>query len=74
MESSKLLEIKIWVLPELFVKLNKRKTKLRKQSILNEIGPEDITSVVARWTGIPVMRLLESEAYKRKMEAILSKE
>lgn len=75
----KVAEIKYGILPELFVKLNKKEEKLKKLQENNpilkqEIGPEDIASVVARWTGIPVMRLLESEAYKlEKMEAILSK-
>ena len=29
-----------------------------------EVTPEDIAAVVARWTGIPVERLVESEAHK----------
>jgi ATP-dependent Clp protease ATP-binding subunit ClpB len=29
-----------------------------------EIGPEEISRVVSRWTGIPVTRLLESEVFK----------
>ena len=75
----KVAEIKYGTLPELFIKANKKEEKLKKLQANNpilkqEIGPEDIASVVARWTGIPVMRLLESEAYKlEKMEDILSK-
>ena len=75
----KVAEIKYGILPDLFVKLNKKEEKLRKLQENNpilkqEIGPEDIADVVARWTGIPVTRLLESEAYKLdKMESILSK-
>ncbi|MDD3386796.1 MAG: AAA family ATPase, partial [Candidatus Pacebacteria bacterium] len=39
-----------------------------------EIGPEEISRVVSRWTGIPATRLLESEAYKlEKMEKELGK-
>ncbi|MDD3032757.1 MAG: AAA family ATPase [Candidatus Pacebacteria bacterium] len=75
----KVAEIKYGILPDLFVKLNKKEEKLKKLQENNpilkqEIGPEDIAAVVARWTGIPVTRLLESEAYKlEKMEDILSK-
>ncbi|MFA7142023.1 MAG: AAA family ATPase [Candidatus Paceibacterota bacterium] len=75
----KVAEIKYGILPELFVKLNKKESKLRKLQESNpilkqEIGPEDIAAVVARWTGIPVTRLLEKEAFKlEKMENILSK-
>lgn len=36
-----------------------------KDPILNEsVGPEDIAEVVAKWTGIPVNRMLESEKDK----------
>ncbi|MDD4358656.1 MAG: AAA family ATPase [Candidatus Pacebacteria bacterium] len=75
----KVAEIKYGMLPELFVKLNKKDEKLKKIQenspiLKQEIGPEDIAAVVSRWTGIPVMRLLESEAHKlEKMESILSK-
>ncbi len=34
-----------------------------------EVGPEDVAEVVAKWTGIPVVRMLESEVSKLlKME------
>ncbi len=39
-----------------------------------EVGPEDIAEVVAKWTGIPVARMLESEVSKLlKMEERISK-
>lgn len=75
----KVAEIKYGTLPELFVKMSKKEAKLKKLQESNpilkqEIGKEDIAQVVARWTGIPVMRLLEEEAFKlEKMEHILSK-
>ena len=46
-----------------------------KDPIINEaVTPEDIAEVVARWTGIPVNRMLESEKEKLlRMEAELHK-
>ena len=46
-----------------------------KDPIINEaVMPEDIAEVVARWTGIPVNRMLESEKEKLlRMEAELHK-
>jgi ATP-dependent Clp protease ATP-binding subunit ClpB len=44
--------------------LSRRKDQ-EKDPILNEsVGPEDIAEVVAKWTGIPVNRMLESEKDK----------
>jgi ATP-dependent Clp protease ATP-binding subunit ClpB len=65
----KVAEIKYGTLPDLFAKLKKledKLTRLQKQNpiLKQEIGPEEISRVVSRWTGIPVMRLLESEAFK----------
>jgi ATP-dependent Clp protease ATP-binding subunit ClpB len=40
-----------------------------KQMLKEEVGPEDIAEVVAKWTGIPVNKMLESERSKLiKME------
>jgi ATP-dependent Clp protease ATP-binding subunit ClpB len=40
-----------------------------KQMLKEEVGPEDIAEVVAKWTGIPVSKMLESERSKLlKME------
>lgn len=40
-----------------------------------EVTPDDIASVVARWTGIPVERLIESESSKlAKLEESLSRQ
>jgi ATP-dependent Clp protease ATP-binding subunit ClpB len=35
-----------------------------QRMLKEEVGPDDIASVVARWTGIPVSRLLEGEREK----------
>ncbi|CAM2060777.1 chaperone protein ClpB [Desulfovibrionales bacterium] len=34
------------------------------QLLKEEVGPDDVANIVARWTGIPVSRLLESEREK----------
>jgi len=75
----KVAEIKYGILPDLFSKLRKQESKLtrlqKENPILKqEVGPEEIARVVSRWTGIPVTKLLESEAVKLKdMEKILGK-
>jgi len=75
----KVAEIKYGILPDLFSKLRKQENKLvrlqKENPILKqEIGPEEIARVVSRWTGIPLTRLLESEAGKlENMEKILAK-
>ena len=62
-------EVRFGKVPE----LEKRAEKLRKdlaalqkeRSLLKEeVGEEDIAGVVARWTGVPVERLLEGQAAK----------
>jgi ATP-dependent Clp protease ATP-binding subunit ClpB len=35
-----------------------------KQMLKEEVGPEDIAEIVARWTGIPVTKMLEGERAK----------
>lgn len=75
----KVAEIKYGILPDLFTKLRKQENRLirlQKQNpiLKQEIGPEEIARVVSRWTGVPVTRLLESEAGKlENMEGALTK-
>jgi ATP-dependent Clp protease ATP-binding subunit ClpB len=55
---------------------NKRLKKLQssRRILKEEITAEDIAGVVSRWTGIPVSRMLESEATKLiRMEAELKR-
>ncbi|HHE76627.1 MAG TPA: ATP-dependent chaperone ClpB [Candidatus Parcubacteria bacterium] len=72
-------EIKYGKIPELIKEVKKTEKKLarvqKNQPILKEeVDEEDIAKVVSRWTGIPVTRLIESEAKKlEKMEEILSR-
>ncbi|OGG66208.1 ATP-dependent chaperone ClpB, partial [Candidatus Kaiserbacteria bacterium RIFCSPHIGHO2_12_45_16] len=58
---------------ELDTKLKRLKKLQRTRRLLKEeVTEEDIASVVARWTGIPVSRMLEAEAMKlARMEEVL---
>ena len=39
-------------------------TQGEKRLLREEVGPDDVAEIVAKWTGIPVTRLLESEREK----------
>ena len=42
-----------------------KNAKTAEQRLLKEeVGPEDIAEVVAKWTGVPVQKMLESESMK----------
>lgn len=58
---------------ELDDKLKRLKKLQRNRRLLKEeVTEEDIAAVVARWTGIPVSRMLEAEAMKlARMEEVL---
>ena len=67
-------ELRFGVMPELSKRLKQYKAwleelqKVRKM-LKEEVAEEDIASVVAKWTGIPVSRMLEGEIQKLlKME------
>ncbi len=70
----KVAELKYGKIPELKKQLAEAERKLQnlqqKNSILKEeVTEEDVASVVSKWTGIPVLRLVEAEAKKlEKME------
>jgi ATP-dependent Clp protease ATP-binding subunit ClpB len=75
---SKIAEIRYGKIPELKTLLEGKLTKLKKiqknigRVLREEVTGEDIATVVARWTGIPVVRMLEDEADKlRRMESFL---
>ena len=58
-------------LHEAEAKLNKLQAE--RQMLKEEVAPEDIAEVVARWTGIPVTRMLEAESEKLvRLEEVLS--
>ncbi len=73
----KAAELKYGRLPELEKELQtlNEKVQSRKSRMLKEeVGPEEIAYVVAKWTGIPVDKMMESESEKLlRMEAFLEK-
>lgn len=63
----KAAELKYGKLPELEKKLAKANEGIQKRDgrmLKEEVGPEEIAEVVAKWTGIPVTKMLESEVTK----------
>jgi ATP-dependent Clp protease ATP-binding subunit ClpB len=76
---SKAAELKYGVLISLEKDIKEKKEELASiQSdgglLKEEVGPEDIAEVVAKWTGIPVSRMLEGELDKLlKMEDRIEK-
>ncbi len=70
----KVAEIRYGTIPKTEADLAKKQAELEKlqkdhQMLKEVVGPEDIAEVVAKWTGIPVQRMLESEREKLlKME------
>lgn len=75
----KLAELKYGTIPDLLKQLRSEEKKLARFQKSNpmlkeEVTEEDVAKVVSRWTGIPVMRLMEEEAQKlEKMEDALRK-
>lgn len=76
----KAAEIKYGRLPETEKKIKSLEERSREQSsnearmLKEEVGPEDVAEVVAKWTGIPVSKMLESEMLKLlNMEETLKK-
>jgi len=54
--------------------LEKKLSKKKKKFIRDKVTAEDIASVVSKWTGIPVTKILEDESIKlANIEEILSK-
>ena len=76
---TRVAEIRYGQIPELTSELNERMEKLKKlqktrRILREEVSEEDIAGVVARWTGIPVVRMLEEEEEKlSRMEEDLGK-
>ncbi len=66
---SKAAEIRYGRIPVLEAELESNVKKLKKlqktrRILKEEISEEDIADVVSRWTGVPVLRMLEEEAAK----------
>ncbi len=76
---TRVAEIRYGQIPDLTRELHARIEKLKKTQksrriLKEEITEEDIAGVVARWTGIPVVRMLEEEEEKlSRMEEELGK-
>ncbi|MEX2341148.1 MAG: AAA family ATPase [Candidatus Paceibacterota bacterium] len=72
-------EIRYSTIPNLEKQLTEKSERLRKlqrnrRLLREEVTEEDIASVVSKWTGIPVSRMLEAEAEKLyRMEEELKK-
>jgi ATP-dependent Clp protease ATP-binding subunit ClpB len=66
---SRAAELKYGQLPEMEKQLNAANQKLQdiqkdRQMLKEEVDEEDIAEVVAKWTGIPVSRMMEGEREK----------
>lgn len=76
---TRVAEIRYGQIPELTKELGERIEKLKKlqktrRILKEEVTEEDVAGVVARWTGIPVVRMLEEEEEKlSRMEEELGK-
>jgi ATP-dependent Clp protease ATP-binding subunit ClpB len=57
-------EIRHGELPELEKELEERDARVETAMVKEEVDEDDVAAVVARWTGIPVDRLLEGETEK----------
>jgi ATP-dependent Clp protease ATP-binding subunit ClpB len=57
-------EIRYGELPELEKELERRAAPRQDAMVKEEVDEDDVAEVVARWTGIPVSRLLEGETEK----------
>lgn len=65
----KAAELKYGRLPELEKKLKDfeargQKSASEQRMLKEEVGPEDVAEIVAKWTGVPVSKMLESEQQK----------
>ncbi len=76
---TRVAEIRYGQIPELTKELGERIERLKKlqktrRILKEEVTEEDVAGVVARWTGIPVVRMLEEEEDKlSRMEDELGK-
>ena len=76
----KAAELKYGTLPRLELELQKLEESIEKtdhtEKLLNEeVGEEDISRIVSRWTGIPVERMLQSEKQRLlEMEDVLHRQ
>ncbi|MEX0918618.1 MAG: AAA family ATPase [Candidatus Paceibacterota bacterium] len=73
-------EIRYGKIPELEKNLKTKEIRLKRlqsarQILKEEVSEEEVAKVVARWTGVPVEKMLEAEAEKlTQMEAVLARD
>lgn len=78
-EFGKVAELRYGKIPQSEKKLHESEERLKqlqnsRHIFRGEVGEEDIAAVVARWTGIPVFKILETEASRlMKIEQDLKK-
>jgi ATP-dependent Clp protease ATP-binding subunit ClpB len=63
-ELQRVAEIRYGELPELERELEERAEPESEPMVKEEVDEDDVAEVIARWTGIPVSRLLEGETEK----------
>ncbi|WP_243364043.1 ATP-dependent chaperone ClpB [Fundidesulfovibrio terrae] len=68
-DMNKAAELKYGKLNQLESELHKQEAQIEAASggqrlLREEVGPDDVAQVIARWTGIPVTKLLETEREK----------
>jgi len=74
---SRAAEIRYGEIPEMEKNLDTKTKRLKKlqggrRLLKEDVNESDIADVVSRWTGVPVMRMLEEEAQKlSRMEEVL---
>lgn len=79
LDLAKTAELRYGKIPETEKSLKKEVARLKRlqasrRILKEEINEEDVANVVSKWTGIPVSKMLESEANKLlKMEGALKK-
>src|SRR6478736_2615318 len=67
-------ELSYGIIPQLEKQLAEAEGAAKGAMVREEVTPEDIAGVVARWTGIPVERMLQGEREKLiRMEEVIGK-
>jgi len=64
-------ELKYGIIPDLEHKVQESEEQASQRMIMQEVREQDIASVISRWTGIPIERMLSSE--REKLLAMESK-
>ncbi len=78
-ELGRVAELRYGAIPQLEKKLRETEERLKKLQksrhlLRSEITEEDVADVVARWTGIPVTKIIETEASRlMRIEEVLKK-